>query len=177
MYLLARQLESTLTDANIAIGVVEPPLIMTKSSMCVEHVKSIAPQAQVHLDWQVGMDTLERFFAMRYYPSEADFRSMAQQFFDIEGTRLVVAQRDGRSLPGKQMGSQQEIISPLVQAYIQRNRVQLWDAGNVLAKCSATRVRQTCRDHGVNEADKMLQLHELVLPAIAEYLRSGHVYQ
>lgn len=125
------------------------------------------------------MDTLERLFAMRYYDSEEAFAQLAHQFFEEEGTSLVVAQRDERSLPTKPMEIQgQNLLDDrLIKPWVQKGKVAVWDAGDVLAQCSSTAVRSLYRERSDGQQQQARnKLNSCVVPSVVEYLETEQVY-
>ena len=124
------------------------------------------------------MDTLERFFALRYYPSRESFESSAHQFFKEERTTFVAAARHQESLPGKTMesDSHEELLeSELVKPWVDEGSVAVWELPDGVAQCSSTTVRQLCQNHSGEELRQQLQAK--VPPSIASNLVQENIYQ
>lgn len=102
--------------ANVAVALVDKPLIFAKSTLTWDLLKeqqsragkaqeaepkhtTSANQAEARLHWVVGFDTLYRVFQLKYYPSLDDFQQQCKQFFDKERTTFVCARRDPSSYP------------------------------------------------------------------------------
>jgi nicotinamide-nucleotide adenylyltransferase len=197
MELLAKEMEASLKEAdgyepNVAVGIVEPPLIFAKSTLCHEFIDkqrkdahkedSASSRPPVRLHWQAGMDTLERVFALRYYPSPDSFRASANHFFEEEGTTLVVASRASDSLPGKSMENDSEealLQSELVKPWVESGSVAVWQLPKEVQGCSSTTVRNLFQQNEPQLADeesKRKWLLERTPPGIADYLMTEKVY-
>ncbi|SPO21515.1 uncharacterized protein UTRI_01002_B [Ustilago trichophora] len=100
--------------ANVAVGLVDKPLIFAKSTLTWDLLRQQAsssssspsaqppqeaPQTVARLHWVVGFDTLYRVFQLKYYPSWEDFQRQCRQFFEKERTTFVCARRDPSSYP------------------------------------------------------------------------------
>ncbi|KDN37412.1 hypothetical protein K437DRAFT_259796 [Tilletiaria anomala UBC 951] len=174
-------------EPAVAVGIVDPPLMFEKSTLVHKYMqdllRKVAPNTAsptIRLHWQVGMDTLERFFALRYYPSTQAFHASAERFFNKEGTTFVVASRVPSSLPGKSMENESEeqlLRSELVQPWVEQHKVALWQLPTEVQGCSSTDVRKLYRTDGATSTEELIRQQQQKVPAsIAHYLDQERVY-
>ncbi|KAJ1019441.1 hypothetical protein NDA16_004558 [Ustilago loliicola] len=200
MTLMAKDVERIQTaeghPANVAVGLVDKPLIFAKSTLTWDLLKSQQKDPQdktkARLHWVVGFDTLYRVFQLKYYPSLEEFQQQCSQFFEREATTFVCARRDPSSYP--QLGSQQSgeskdaaqvareeedklLQSENVAPWVKQGSVGMLDLDPDQAKLSSTKIRSLLKDIRVNEADKRKQLASLVPPSLVEYLLESGIYQ
>ncbi len=187
MQILAQDLEKTLSEkslpCNVAVAFVEPPLMMTKSTLCHEHIARVFREQEqdlppIRLHWQAGMDTLERFFALRYYDSREAFLESSRHFFEVERTTFVAATRAQASLPGKAMESSSDdalLNSELVRPWVERKSIAVFQLPPEVEHCSSTDVRRICKEH--REEDKRERLRGKVVDGIADYLVEEAMYE
>lgn len=89
-------------EPSIAIGIVDQPLIATKSTLIHQYLKenNFNPHSgeENHgtvLHYLVGADTLPRFFTPKYYdpPDGTGLNTTCEQLFQVERTKLICARR------------------------------------------------------------------------------------
>ncbi|SPC60658.1 uncharacterized protein UHOD_02035 [Ustilago sp. UG-2017b] len=201
MTLMAKDVERIQTaeghSANVAVGLVDKPLIFSKSTLTWDLLKAQQQEshdkAKVRLHWLVGFDTLYRVFQLKYYPSLAEFRQQCSQFFEREGTTFVCARRDPSSYPqlasrqkGEEGKSVEEVAreqedrllqSENVAPWVQKGSVGMFDLDPDQAKLSSTKIRTLLKDRCMHVDKKRKQLESLVPPSLVKYLLESRVYQ
>ena len=190
MTLLAKQLERNSPTANVAIGLVDKPLIFAKSTLTWELLSSIPTRCRPRLHWVVGFDTLYRVFQLKYYASLEDFGQQCRQFFQEERTTLVCARRDESSFPAL-FGDAQEaesttsrarreedrlLASENVKPWVESGSVAMLDIDSDQAALSSTRIRSVLRDQGKSKEQKRDELSGMVPPLLVDYLLESGVY-
>ncbi|CDR88072.1 uncharacterized protein SPSC_03658 [Sporisorium scitamineum] len=203
MTLMAKDVEHIQTasgqTANVAVGLVDKPLIFAKSTLTWDLLKQQQQQqqhqqreeVQPRLHWVVGFDTLYRVFQLKYYPSLQDFQQQCSQFFEREGTTFVCARRDPSSYPqlasarsqaqdAKEQARQEEdklLASENVAPWVRRGSIGMLDIDADQAKLSSTTIRALIKDTGVEKQEKRRRLKELVPPSLVEYLVESRIYR
>ncbi|SJX61443.1 uncharacterized protein SRS1_10506 [Sporisorium reilianum f. sp. reilianum] len=177
--------------ANVAVGLVDKPLIFAKSTLTWDLLKQQQVQTKPRLHWVVGFDTLYRVFQLKYYASLQELQQQCSQFFEREGTIFVCARRDPSSYPqlaGAQSGEQdakeqarQEedklLESENVAPWVQRGSIGMLDMDADQAKLSSTKIRALLKDAAVDKGEKKQRLEELVPPSLVEYLVESSIYR
>ncbi|KAF8907274.1 hypothetical protein CPB84DRAFT_1843980 [Gymnopilus junonius] len=93
--------------ANVAIGITDEPTFVGKANTLIDFLKTrlsssnapvqVSVPQDIELTFLVGMDTLERLFAPRYYTSEEAMMSSLRKFFSQppagDNSRIVCARR------------------------------------------------------------------------------------
>ncbi len=201
MTLMARDVERIQTSAghpaNVAVGLVDKPLIFAKSTLTwgllrqqqqqQGGTKESSPEPRLH--WVVGFDTLYRVFQLKYYPSLEEFNQQCRRFFETEGTTFVCARRDPSSYPqisegaegdAKEQARKEEdklLESENVAPWVKKGSVGMLDIDPDQAKLSSTKIRALLKDQSVGKEEKKGRLKELVPPSLVEYLVEEGVYQ
>ncbi|KAJ1034567.1 hypothetical protein NDA18_001423 [Ustilago nuda] len=207
MTLMAKDVERIQTaeghSANVAVGLVDKPLIFAKSTLTWDLLKAQQQEGQdtakARLHCLVGFDTLYRVFQLKYYPSLEEFQQQCSQFFEREGTTFVCARRHPSSYP--QLASQQkaeeeksvgEVAREQEEAreqedrllqlenvapWVQKGSVGMFDLDPDQAKLSSTKIRTLLKDRGMHVDKKRKQLESLVPPSLVKYLLESRVYQ
>ncbi|GAC96887.1 hypothetical protein PHSY_004471 [Pseudozyma hubeiensis SY62] len=186
--------------ANVAVGLVDKPLIFAKSTLTWDLLKqqqshdqhSRAAAASPRLHWVVGFDTLYRVFQLKYYASAPEFEQQCSQFFEKERTTFVCARRDPSSYPqtaadGEEQGGDAKekarrgedklLESEYVAPWVREGSIGMLDIDPEQAKMSSTRIRSLLKDESVGEDGKREQLRGLVPPSLVEYLIESRVYR
>ncbi|PWN88057.1 hypothetical protein FA10DRAFT_268276 [Acaromyces ingoldii] len=192
MHLLAHDVEARLRDedreASVAVALVEEPLMIAKSTLIHQYLGPAA-SAQTSLHWVVGMDTLERFFQVKYYPSPRFFEDACGQFFEKERTRFVCARRGPESLPNSDKARAGGSSSDDEDKFLRSDPVARWlDCGSVAIidlpaeaqGISSTAVRSlaSALEEGKQAGTATEEeLKRLTTPSIAKYLIDESVYQ
>ncbi|PWY99162.1 Nucleotidylyl transferase, partial [Testicularia cyperi] len=209
MKLMAKDIEHIQTGTgqkpNVAVALVDKPLIFAKSTLTWDTIKQqaahalITPPAQSEdleqrprLHWVVGFDTLYRVFQLKYYPSAEDFHSQCRQFFVQERTTFVCARRDPSSFPSlsrdkeaqdtrdlETIARQQEealLRSDNVRRWVEHGSVGMLDIDQREAALSSTQIRSLLTNTSLSRDDKKQQLRHLVPPSLIDYLVDSNVY-
>lgn len=187
--------------ANVAVGLVDKPLIFAKSTLTWDLLKqqqshdqhsAAAAAASPRLHWVVGFDTLYRVFQLKYYPSVQEFQQQCSQFFEQERTTFVCARRDPSSYPqlaadGEEQGGDAKekarreedklLESEYVAPWVRAGSIGMLDIDPEQAKMSSTRIRTLLKDDSVGEDEKRELLRGLVPPSLVEYLIESSVYR
>ncbi|SPO22324.1 uncharacterized protein UTRI_01002 [Ustilago trichophora] len=202
MTLMAKDVEriqsSSGHPANVAVGLVDKPLIFAKSTLTWDLLKQQsspqgAPLTAARLHWVVGFDTLYRVFQLKYYPSVEEFQKQCRQFFEQERTTFVCARRDPSSYP-QLISAQSRVESGITKEQARREEDNLLESENVSpwveqgsvgmldidpdqAKLSSTNIRTLLKDTSMGKEEKQIELRQLVPPSLVEYLVESGVYQ
>uniref|UniRef100_V5ELW6 Nicotinamide-nucleotide adenylyltransferase n=2 Tax=Kalmanozyma brasiliensis (strain GHG001) TaxID=1365824 RepID=V5ELW6_KALBG len=195
MTLMAKDVERIQTAsghaANVAVGLVDKPLIFAKSTLTWDLFKQQQSPAKPRLHWVVGFDTLYRVFQLKYYPSLEEFQQQCLQFFEREGTTFVCARRDPSSYPQLISGESSEqdaeqqarreedklLASENVAPWVERGSVGMLDIDPDQAKLSSTKIRSLLKDDSVDDKQKKERLEGLVPPSLVEYLVESKIYR
>ncbi|SNX82741.1 uncharacterized protein MEPE_01447 [Melanopsichium pennsylvanicum] len=204
MKLMAMEVERTQTStgnaANVAVGLVDEPLIFAKSTLTWDLLKHQQQQQQqqqqqpntnrLRLHWVVGFDTLYRVFQLKYYPSLDVFREQCRQFFQVEGTTFVCARRDPCSYSqlitlkegqnAKDVAREEEerlLESDNVAPWVAKGCVGMLDIDDQQAKLSSTKIRELLKHQGMDDEVKEQRLKQLVPPSLVKYLIETKLYQ
>ena len=197
MTLMARDVERshrTGSPANVAVGLVDKPLIFAKSTLTWEYLKQQKrhEDVQVRLHWVVGFDTLYRVFQLKYYPSLQEFQRQCKRVFEQEGTTLVCARRDASSYPqldgmsaraesAEEQAKQEEedklLASEHVGPWVERGSIGMLNLSVEEAKISSTQIRALVKDDSVCAEDKRQRLVGLVPPGLVDYLIVSGIYR
>lgn len=95
--LLAKQLERDLPNPNVAVALVDEPLVFSKSTLIHAALEN---KGSLQLSWLMGSDTLTRVFQPKYYGSEANLDDACTKFFGEEKSTIVCAERSTDSVLG-----------------------------------------------------------------------------
>jgi len=179
----------TAAESNVAVAIIDEPTFVGKERILTEflraHLASLAqssspessaratalespPQVAAELTFIVGMDTLERILAPRYYPSYADMRGSLKQFMST--SRLVCSRR---IIPGQLSSAQvykEKEIMALAKDYLDILRLTVVDIGEEIEAYSSSEVRKR-----VGERDASFWTR-MVTPDIAKYIRLEGLY-
>ena len=193
MKAFARDLEEQ-TASNVAVAIVEEPLMIAKSTLVHEYIErqrrtqqddaetAVLPPVRLH--WLVGLDTLERFFQVKYYPSPDFFHQACQHFFSRERTTFVCARRGLDSQPNRQgdgslAESNEETLleSDHVKPWHERGCIAMMDLDEEVRSVSSTAVRRTIAEHGQRNGSLLEhKLRQLTTAQVAAYLVQESVY-
>jgi nicotinamide-nucleotide adenylyltransferase len=173
------------TQANVAVALVEEPLMFSKSTLIHDYIKKErqANSLPIRLHWLVGFDTLQRFFQIKYYPSQEYFDKACTTFFEEERTTFVCARRGKASLPNKQGESKSEeeeenelLQSEQVKPWLDRGIVVMMDLHEQVQSVSSTAIREIL--YSDEKRDELRsKLEEMTTPRVAGYLVQESVYK
>ena len=171
-------------DANVAVAIIDEPTFVGKariltdflqqriSSSSLKSIESSASQASLpppELTFLVGMDTLERILAPRYYPSSSDMRTYLKTFMNT--SRLVCAHRampHGLLTRGDE--KEKEILS-LANEYLNVERLTIIDLEDDLESYSSSEVRRS-----LGAGDGTLW-RKMVTDSVTEFITMQGLYQ
>ncbi|WFD18767.1 nicotinamide-nucleotide adenylyltransferase [Malassezia caprae] len=188
MLLLAQHLEQS--DMQVAVALVDEPLVFSKSTLLHSHLRASAP---LHLHWVMGSDTLVRVFQPKYYESEAALAHACDQFFVQEQSRMICAERSLTSvrgtagLPGATHLAQatspelHELLAhnALARQWLEQGAIALHPLDPDVARHSSTAVRRFLKEaeaQGMSHEDLVNALHTMVPAPVVPYLATAHVY-
>ena len=188
MLLLAQHLEQS--DMQVAVALVDEPLVFAKSTLLHTHLRASAP---LHLHWLMGSDTLVRVFQPKYYGSEAALVHACDRFFAQEQSHMLCAERSPTSvqgtagLPGATALAQatspelHELLahSALARHWLEQGGIALRPLDPDVARHSSTAVRTFLTEaetQGMSREDLVNALHTMVPAPVARYLAEAHVY-
>lgn len=170
---------------NIAVGIIDEPTFVGKSHSLLDflhaRLQSLAGPGTVgaracltpqpKLTFLVGIDTLERLFAPRYYDSEKAMHQSLQTFFasDEDHSRIICGRRVTPGL--RESGSEREArIVTVTKDYIRASRVALVDLDEHVRSLSSSEVRaKRGEDEGTWTA--------MVTSGVAEYIQQHGLYK
>ncbi|WVO13721.1 hypothetical protein L204_101343 [Cryptococcus depauperatus] len=176
MSLLASSLRSSNSGCEpVAIGLVHAPNFVNKAQILREYlIDTLGKQKgeEVRMSFLVGMDTLERIFDEKYYPS-GEMNNQLNNLFETPptgaGARLVSARRG--SMEESRRLENDLMARPSIAKWVEKGNVSiLGNGGEGWEDISSTLVRQAVRQ----EDWKMVE--ELVSEEIGEYIRRERLY-
>lgn len=183
------------TKANVAVAIVEEPLMFSKSTLIHDYIEGQQQQEQqeqqeqprsppVRLHWLVGFDTLQRFFQIKYYPSQDYFDKACKRFFEQERTTFVCARRGRDSLPNKQGEGKSEeeeenelLQSSDVKPWVSRGVIVMMDLQQQVQSVSSTAIREILYSEKERDSTLTRKLEEMTTPRVAQYLVKESVYK
>ena len=169
MYLLAEDMSES---HDVAIAITDEPTFVGKSTNLLAFLRSrlssmsSPPIPTPRLTFLLGLDTLERLFSPRYYPSEEEMLTSLRHFFgEEEGCNVVCARRDPISYPhpSKDLDTP---IPPTATEFL--NQISLIDIGAEEQALSSSQVRD---GRSAGEGWK-----KSVSPSIARYIEETGLY-
>ncbi|KAH9950012.1 Nucleotidylyl transferase [Amylocystis lapponica] len=164
-------------EANIAVAIIDEPTFVGKSKALLNFLRlrltHATPTVEVsnpQLTFLVGMDTLERLFAPRYYGSEEAMLTSLRRFLSAEGddARVVCARRAMGGSPPKEEERERNLMDTIGE-FLESNRVAVIDIGEKESAISSTEIRQSLK-----QGD--LKWRTFVTPSIAEYITQQNLY-
>ncbi|KAH8100944.1 Nucleotidylyl transferase [Cristinia sonorae] len=147
-------------DSNVAVAIIDEPTFVGKSNVLRTSIRERISQlsqtdvpaaessgsrpsssANPCLNFLVGMDTLDRLFAPRYYSSEEKMQASLRQFLSPDGddSRVICARRSG-------LAEDPEVLEArtltAAREFIHSDRIALVDLDSTLATLSSSAVRR-----------------------------------
>lgn len=178
---------SSRIEPNVAVAIIDEPTFVGKARILTEflhqRMQSFALSSSLHgavpsgimsqsevpplpeTTFIVGMDTLERILAPRYYPSPSDMRVYLRRFLDT--SRLICARRVMERQPDS--GGEDETVS-LAREYLDLERLAIVDLEGDLDSLSSSEVRQK-----INDGDEKIWPN-MVTPNVIGYIRENGLY-
>jgi nicotinamide-nucleotide adenylyltransferase len=160
MYLLAKDIDKLDENthegpSNVAIAIIDEPTFVGKSTALLAFLRSrlssfslpfSSGTPTLRLTFLLGLDTLERLFSPRYYPSEESMLKSLRYFFGPdEGSSIVCARRDPSSYPSSPpltTGTEEPRIPQTATEFILANQITLIDIGVDEQAFSSAQVRR-----------------------------------
>jgi nicotinamide-nucleotide adenylyltransferase len=215
MYLLARDIEhphleveenmdDSEVDSNVAIAIIDEPTFIGKSTALLTFLRSrlssfssaeLAPNRPTpRLTFLLGVDTLERLFSPRYYPSQSEesmLRSLRYFFGQDEGSTIVCARRDPASYPSASSPSSSQSPPPATgtpedlgipqtaKEFFLADQIKLIDIGVKERAFSSSQVRQLVQSASSPSASSPSSCDgwkKMVSPRIARYVEERGMY-
>lgn len=194
MYLLSRHIRSStspnLDSANVAIGITNEPTFVRKSTCLLSFLRNriasllSTETPQLELAFIIGMDTLERLVAPRYYDSEKSMLASLNRFLSPEEDNSVVvcARRNlatftsvaSKGVENVDEDGIQDCLKP-ARRFIHSGRIKFTDIGADESTFSSTTVRNFVREFGITEQGKKLW-GRFVIQSVAEFIVSKRLY-
>jgi len=151
-------------EVNAAVGLVDAPAFVHKA----EILRAALP-ARTQLTFVQGIDTLERFFAPRYYGdgSIAAMHAALQRFFapDGDNSRIICTRR----VMGPADPQGESAVFEAAREWVEANRINMVDIENELQRSSSSEVRAKVRA-------KDSSWRQMVPNGIAEYIEEHNLY-
>lgn len=170
-------------DSNVAVAIIDEPTFVSKSRVLTAFLQdrlrstSLSDHAgtslvdtpeDAELTFIVGMDTLERILAPRYYSSPTDMRASLREFLS---TAQLICSR--RATPGTLSEAdrrrEQEVLA-LARDYLDLSQLSIVDIGEDVEAYSSSEVRQRIAD-----GDTVLWKN-MVTASIAGYIGNEGLY-
>ena len=179
MSLLTKRMSST----NVAIAITNQATFVCKSKVLLAFLNQkilsfrTQPSPTIELTFLVGLDTLERIFSPRYYPSETEMKAALQKFLSSapegDNSRILAGQRIFIPTASQSV----EETSTLVKHYLDSGRIAIVDNGEELSALSSTAVRSAVARDGLTTGDKARLLwHDCITTEIAKYIVEEQLY-
>jgi nicotinamide-nucleotide adenylyltransferase len=126
---------------------------------------------QLELSFLLGLDTLERLFAPRYYPSEAEMLAALRRFLSPaeENSRVVCARRNQ---PTSVTSGGEKL--KLAKEFIDSGRVSMINIGDDESTYSSTAVRNAVKEFGLGEGREKWKKY--VSESIADFIEREKLY-
>jgi nicotinamide-nucleotide adenylyltransferase len=198
---------STAASANVAIGIVNEPTFVGKSTSIlsflndrldsfstnvttaestasITSVYTTIPKPRFELSFIVGMDTLKRLVAPRYYGSEESMAVSLNRFLSPEedSSVIVCARRNTQPSTFTPTATSSLITTTTVddvpesaKRFIGSGRIKLIDIGAEESTYSSTNVRNTVKELGVNEVGRQVW-GKFVVPNVVDYIAKEGLY-
>ncbi|KAI0685961.1 hypothetical protein BC835DRAFT_1381343 [Cytidiella melzeri] len=163
------------TDSNVAVAIIDEPTFVGKARVLDVFLRqrmiSLSSPPSIsstpELTFLVGMDTLERILATRYYLSPSEMRADLMQL--MATSRLICARRVMAGEPGEAQAKEREVIS-LAGDYLDLQRLVIVDLDGDVESYSSSEVRRR-----IGEGSEQLWM-KMVTSDIAEYIVAHGLY-
>jgi len=147
---MMRLFASEVGPDDTAVGIVDAPAFVAKASILRAAVRASGGEAAAaRLVFLQGVDTLERFFAERYYDSPEAMHGALKNFFAIDGddAAVVCARRIMKidSAIGEDNIKKEHALLSVAAEVGAGERVDLLDIGEELQRFSSSEVRSKVR--------------------------------
>lgn len=183
MSLLTQRMSTT----NVAIAITNEPTFVGKSEALSAFLEqklassSTQPPPTFELTFLVGLDTLDRLFSPRYYPSEANMKASLQKFLsstpDGDNSRIICARRTFIPPITSQSTMETQKISALANHYLDSGRIAIVDIGKELSTYSSSDVRSAIAQDRPTPGDETKpHWHDCVTTEIAKYIVEEQLY-
>lgn len=168
-------------NANTAVAIIDEPTFVGKARILTDFLQrriiSLSPSSDSlppitpspELTFLVGMDTLERILATRYYPSPSEMRDYLKAFMTT--SRLVCARRVVLGQLNAQSEAKEKEVLALAREYLDVERLTIVDLEEDIESYSSSEVRQR-----IEAGDEEIW-RNMVTPSIAEYVTVESLYR
>lgn len=168
-------------NANVAVAIIDEPTFVGKARILTDFLQrriiSLSPSSDSlpaftpspELTFLVGMDTLERILATRYYPSPSEMRDYLKAFMTT--SRLVCARR---VIPGQldaQSEAKEKEVLALAREYLDVERLTIVELEEDIESYSSSEIRRR-----IEAGDEEIW-RNMVTPSIAEYITVEGLYR
>lgn len=174
-------------QSNVAVAIIDEPTFVGKSNallsslrervsrLCDTGISGAQPLSYPSLlkpclTFLVGMDTLDRLFAPRYYSSEEGMRDSLRQFLSPDGddSRVICARRLGLKEDPNVVEAR---TLEAAKEFVDSHRIALVDIDEAVAAVSSSEVRdKISNQHGENS------WHTLIPQTIVDYVVRNGLY-
>ncbi|KAH9945015.1 Nucleotidylyl transferase [Epithele typhae] len=179
-------------DSNVAVAIIDEPTFAGKSTRLLAFLRArlaaldlptptpgppptatSPPDPNLHLTFLMGTDTLVRFFAPRYYPSQASMEASLRQFLapDAEDSRILCAKRMGDGAAGVLEEEAKACLPEFARQMVsvQPDRIYFADIGEKECMYSSSQVRGK-----IAAGDPSWR--SMVTSAISQYILDNSLY-
>ena len=189
--LIIPQLSKREVHPNVAIAIVDEPTFVGKSEALLGFLKhrfatlSLQPPADdVELTFLVGLDTLERLFSARYYPSESTMMASLRKLFapgpEGDNSRVACAKRvfstpATLNSPGETEAAKALELS---KEFEDAGRIAIIDIGENLSTYSSSAVRSVIGRDGLEpKGGEPPVWRNFVTEEVADYISHERLYE
>lgn len=178
-------------QSNVAVAIIDEPTFVGKARTLNEFLRekiaslatlSVTSGSQAsfavpsedpvpidpELTFIVGIDTLERILATRYYPSPSEMRRYLKQF--MSSARLICSRRIIPGQLGDLQAEREKAVLALAREYLDVAKLSVVDLSKDIESFSSSEVRQRIAEGNTEVWTKM------VTPSIAEYIHVQGLY-
>jgi nicotinamide-nucleotide adenylyltransferase len=149
-----------------AVGLLDAPTFVAKALILRSALLDMLPtgfNAQIRMSWIIGLDTLERLFASRYYTSEAAMVVSLHEFFDPgQGNNEVICAWRGDA-------STLDCIPQVANEFVSSGRIRFLSLNDTMRTVSSSEIRNR---RGAADDSWV----DLAPAEVAEYIRQHQLY-
>ena len=158
---------SSMTSSNSVSAMTSDSPPNDNEALLTRDSRTILPE----LTFIVGIDTLERLFAPRYYLSEEDMHERLSHFLSPDGDncRVICARRVTPGLDAVSEDERERKVSEAAKSFIDSNRIALVDIADEVRSLSSSETRAAIL------ADPR-HWTTTVTPSVAEYITQQNLY-
>ena len=174
--------------ANVAIAITDQPTFVGKSKNLLDFLMqrypslATSPHPDTQLTFLLGLDTLQRLFSPKYYPSEKAMIDVMNTFLSPEGdnSRVVCARRVSLQPSTPPKGG--EPVAPedalaLAHDFITSEQIFVINIGNNESKYSSSAVRNSIARLGFGASGREGDVWKQYVPqGVADYITQEGLY-